>query len=82
VSYTRNPELSALWLTSPAVARSRCLIALDTSRTIAEAAQRLGVNLSTLRRWIRDHEIPNKHAHEPREVEPKTLGDSPWPETE
>lgn len=81
MSYTKNRELSALWLTSPRLAKDTCLLALNTHKTMAEAAAHLRVNLSTLRRWIKDHEIPNRHAHDTREDDEPTLGDSPWPET-
>jgi phage antirepressor YoqD-like protein len=49
-----NPNLTALWLTDPKAAARQVIDALESTRTLPEAAKKLNVGLRTLARWLKE----------------------------
>ena len=49
-----NPNLTALWLTDPSAAARQVIGALESTRTLDEAAKKLHVGRRTLCRWLRE----------------------------
>jgi hypothetical protein len=53
VSPPSNPNLTALWLTDPHAAARQVISAIESTRTLRDAAKKLNVGLRTLCRWLK-----------------------------
>lgn len=50
-----NRRLTALWAIEPAKAKAEVRKALEATKTIGEAAKKLGIDRTTLTRWLREN---------------------------
>jgi hypothetical protein len=51
--HPNNPDLTALWIKDPKAAARQVIDALESTRTLSEAAKKLNVGLRTLARWLK-----------------------------